>query len=484
MWPFSRKAVARPSSNELHSLANNIARNMLARYDAAQTTDDNSRHWANADGLSAAAANSPGVRTKLRNRARYEYANNCFANGMVRTVAYHCIGTGPRLQVDTGNDAVDEQIEKAWDRWAKRVRLADKLRTMRQAKCRDGEAFAMFTTNRNIQGPIQLDLRLIEAEQVADPFASLPDDRSIDGIDYDENGDAVRYHVLKDHPGGTVGRGLGLQSDPIPADMMIHLFRADRPGQVRGIPEITPALPLYAILRRYTLATLSAAEIAAIFAIVVKTSGSVDVEAMEAWQTFAVERNAMTTLPAGYDIGQIKAEHPTQAYEAFQKAIIREIARCLSMPFGIAAGDASSYNYSSFRADDQLWVNEIEIERDYWSIACLDRVLEEFRKEATASGAFPQVDDLNHSWFWDERQGVDVEKEANAAIKLRNAGLLLEADYFASQGKDWRKQHRGRRREQDSRDMSRLPVNEPLPMQPQDPKAASDAADPEPQEAA
>ena len=41
-----------------------------ARYDAASTNDENRRHWANADSLSANAANSPEVRRVLRNRAR------------------------------------------------------------------------------------------------------------------------------------------------------------------------------------------------------------------------------------------------------------------------------------------------------------------------------------------------------------------------------------------------------------------------------
>jgi hypothetical protein len=45
------------------------------RYDAAATTEENRRHWANADMLSAAAANNPQVRRTLRSRARYEVAN-------------------------------------------------------------------------------------------------------------------------------------------------------------------------------------------------------------------------------------------------------------------------------------------------------------------------------------------------------------------------------------------------------------------------
>ena len=53
-----------------------------ARYDAAQTTSDNMRHWAAADALSANTANSPIVRKTLRIRSRYEVANNTYAQAM------------------------------------------------------------------------------------------------------------------------------------------------------------------------------------------------------------------------------------------------------------------------------------------------------------------------------------------------------------------------------------------------------------------
>ena len=71
------------------------------RYDAAATNDDNRRHWANADLLSANAAANPEVRRILRNRARYEVANNSYARGIVLTLANDAIGTGPRLQMLT-----------------------------------------------------------------------------------------------------------------------------------------------------------------------------------------------------------------------------------------------------------------------------------------------------------------------------------------------------------------------------------------------
>ncbi len=42
------------------------------------------------------------------------------------------------------------------------------------------------------------------------------------------------------------------------ADDVIHIFQSDRPEQLRGVPVTTPALPLFALLRRFTLATVSA----------------------------------------------------------------------------------------------------------------------------------------------------------------------------------------------------------------------------------
>ena len=101
-----------------------------ARYDAAATTDENRRHWKHADGLSAVAANSSEVRRLLRNRARYEVANNSYARGIVLTLANDTIGTGPRLQLLTENAEANRRLEREWMLWSRAVGLAEKLRRL------------------------------------------------------------------------------------------------------------------------------------------------------------------------------------------------------------------------------------------------------------------------------------------------------------------------------------------------------------------
>lgn len=441
---------------------------LRARYDAAQTTDDNSNHWAYADALGAATANSEAVRHKLRTRARYERANNCFANGMIRTVANHVVGAGPRLQIQTDDETVNQQIEDEWERWARRIGLADKLRTMRMAKCCDGEAFAMLVSNPNINVDVTLDVRLVECDQISGQYRTNTP-RHIDGIEFDRYGNPITYYLLDQHPGDSLAFARSFETRPIDAESMIHWFRRDRPGQVRGIPEITPALPLYAVLRRYTLAVLHSAETAANLSVVLETSGPVDPAEVEAFEALSIERNAMTTMPEGWKMSQLKAEQPTTAHDAFQRSVLREIARCMDMPYNIAAGDSSSYNYSSGKLDDQTWGRMVQIDRIQGEIDVLDKIAMAWKKEAELFGIIPKVERWNHNWHWPPAEDIDPVKEADAAVTLRTAGLLSDRDIFARKQKDWREEYRQLAREQELRaelGLTNAPQENATPAQP------------------
>ena len=122
-------------------------RRISARYDAAETHDLNKRHWAMADLLSADAAASPAVRKTIRARARYECANNSYANGIVRTLAFDLIGTTPRLQLKTDSPEVNTEVERLFHRWFKSSGMADKVRTGDMARRRDGEAYLIERQN-------------------------------------------------------------------------------------------------------------------------------------------------------------------------------------------------------------------------------------------------------------------------------------------------------------------------------------------------
>jgi len=431
-------------------------RRVRGRFDSAVTSDDNRRHWANADALSADAAATPQVRRTLRIRCRYEVANNSYARGIVLTLANDVVGTGPRLQMLTENEAANREVEREFDRWAREVGLAEKLRTMRQARAQDGEAFAILVNNPDLGGPVKLDLRLVEADQVTSPFRGLLEENEVDGIRLDVLGNPVAYRVLKDHPGALRWR-FREEYFAVPASHMIHVFRQDRPGQHRGVPEIMPALPLFAQLRRFTLAVISAAEAAADFAGILYTDAPASGEAdqVEPMDLVELERNMLLTMPGGWKMGQVKAEQPATTYAEFKKEILNEIARCLNMPFNVAAGNSSGYNYASGRLDHQTYFKSIRVDQAFMAGRVLDRVLAAWLWEyALAVGAVDYVPAQglerilpDHQWFWDGVEHVDPAKEAKAQeTRLKNLTTTLAHEY-ARQGKDWEAELRQRARE-------------------------------------
>lgn len=444
--------IRRFTANRDHAGSPHRPRVVRAKYDSALTSDNNRRHWANADGLSANAANNPGVRRVLRNRARYEVANNSYARGIVLTLANDIIGTGPRLQLLTPDSEANHRIEVAFHQWTKAIGLAEKLRTLRMAQAQDGEAFAVLINNPRLATPIQLDLRLVEADQVTTPDLRWNDPHAVDGIVFDEAGNPVEYHVLRQHPGD--GRAMSLEYDRLAAESVLHLFRSDRPGQNRGIPEITPALPLFAMLRDYSLATLDAAKAAAYYAGIVYTDAppNGETDPVEALDPIELDRNTLLTMPGGWKMAQLHAEQPTGTYSEFKREILNEIARCLNMPFNIAAGNSASYNYASGRLDHQTYFKAIRIDQSRIECVVLDRILAAWFDEAVLlDGLLPN--DLGpivgwpHTWFWDGHEHVDPAKEANAqATKLASFTTTL-ADEYARKGQDWEAQLRQRAKE-------------------------------------
>ncbi|MFN3297550.1 phage portal protein, partial [Caldimonas sp.] len=102
-----------------------------------------------------------------------------------------------------------------------------------------------------------------------------------------------------------------------------------------GIPDITPALPLFAQLRRFTLAVIAAAETAADFAGILYTDApaSGEADAAEPFEPIELEKRALVTMPGGWKMSQLQAEQPSTGYAEFKHEILNEIARCLNMPF-------------------------------------------------------------------------------------------------------------------------------------------------------
>jgi lambda family phage portal protein len=448
------------------------------RYDAASTSDENRAHWAAADGMSANAAHSPGVRQTLRNRSRYEAQNNGYCKGLLRTRRNDVVGTGPRLQltlpqtfqavdpdfgVVTTFDVLDgtaSVIESKWAEWCDAAGFADKLRVLHETGDRDGECFAALVNNPGLPAGPQLDLRLFEADQVHTPDLWWHDPLAVDGIRFDQHGNPVEYHFLRAHPGDTISNGL--EYDKVRASAVIHWFDPDRPHQARGVPALTASLPLYAQLRRYTLATLTAAEVAATISGVMKTklppeyngppSQTAQTTARPTFDRVELERGALLSLPEGWEAEGFDATQPVAGFGEFRKEILTEGGAAINAPRNVSTKSSAEYNYSSARLDAIPWRADAAIIRDRLRRVVLDRVFRAWLREALLIPGYlpanlPPLAAWWWRWQWDGVPSIDPLKDANANdVGLKN-GTLTMSDVLSEAGKDWEEHLRQRARE-------------------------------------
>ncbi len=424
------------------------------RYDLQFTTDENARLWELTDAWSAKTANSFHARRMARMRTRYEIQNNSYARGLTLTLANDLIGTGPRLCVKGEDEESNEQVQRAFGKWMSDIHLSEKLRTMKLAKTGDGEGIALLVNNPESVNPVQLDVKPIESDQVTSPMQAFQAKDWVDGMELNDMGDASVYHVLKKHPGDLFwGLMNPLEYDRVPARNVLFWFRVDRPGQVRGWPEIAPAIELFAKLRRYTTAVIDTAEKAACHTGVIESENPADNEEPPTpFERLEIARGMMMNLPWGTKMSSFPQNEPTTTYEMFVRLILREVGRCLHIPFNIAAGDSSGYNYSSGRLDHLLYHRAMRVERDQ-----LERLLGQiFRAWADEAVMIPgllpdglDIENMAYCWYWDPVESIDPEKDNAAdALALESNTGTMERIWMERYGENWKEgiKQRGRER--------------------------------------
>lgn len=176
--------------------------------------------------------------------------------------------------------------------------------------------------------------------------AELSDGRFIkNGIEFDAFGRAVAYHFRK--PLSRVENGTFTFSDfdRVPAEDVVHVFRRDLPGQVRGISPLATVLSDIHHADNLDRSMLTRANIAS------NTLGFVTNEDAEPSDAF-VERDseAGTLIDLGNkEFMQSGIDYPDASYDVFQKAILRRIASGLGVSYNNLASDLTAVNFSSIR---------------------------------------------------------------------------------------------------------------------------------------
>ena len=399
---------------------------------------------------------------QLRARARQLCRDNPYAANAKASFISAAVGTGIKPSSLVTDGDLKKAIQAAWLRWTDEAD-ADGLTDLyglqglaAGAMFEAGECFVRFRPRRPGDGlSVPLQLQVLESELLPlthnEDLGTRGEIRS--GIQFDPIGRRVAYHFLKRHPGETSIRGgMSHERTIVPASEVMHLYRPLRPGQIRGQPEITPAMVRLYLLDQYDDAELDRKRVAAMFAgfitrpdngeTVIPTESVSDETAVA-----SLEPGTMQVLLPGEDVKFSEPSEVGGSYEAFQYRTLLAISSALGLPYHAVSADVGKANYSSLRASQVEFRRRMDQFQHATLVFQLCRpVWQRWMEAAVLAGALPGISAtrlareraalMAAKWIPPRWEWVDPLKDMQAEKLAVDSGWKSRSDVIEGQGYD------------------------------------------------
>jgi lambda family phage portal protein len=316
-----------------------------------------------------------------------------------------------------------------------------------------GECFVRFRPRRPEDGLIvPLQLQLLEAEHL--PFdkneLSGNGNQIRCGIEFDKIGRRVAYHFYRKHPGDATDQSGRGEIVRVPASEILHLYRPLRPGQIRGVPWISPALVKLYLLDQYDDAELDRKKVAALFAGFITKNAPEDnllgegTPDTNGGAVAGLSPGTMQVLLPGEDIKFSSPADVGGSYEMFQYRTLLAIAAALGVPYTNVTGDLKAANYSSIRAGTVEFRRRLDQFQHATLIYQFCRpVWKRWLETAVLSGAlnFPGFsrDPAKYAavkWITPKWEWVDPLKDRQAEKIAQECGWKAPSDIIEAEGYD------------------------------------------------
>jgi lambda family phage portal protein len=270
------------------------------------------------------------------------------------------------------------------------------------------------------------------------------------GIEFDAIGRRVAYHFYRNHPGdSTIPYGQG-EIVRVLASEVLHIYRPLRPGQIRGVPWISPALVKLFFLDQYDDAELDRKKVAALFAgFITKTApedsllgeGAADSEGAA---VAGLSPGTMQVLLPGEDIKFSSPADVGGSYEMFQYRTLLAVCAAMGMPYTNVTGDLKAANYSSIRAGTVEFRRRLEQFQFATLVFQMCRpIWQRWMQTAVLSGALAMpgfADDqakyTKVKWITPKWEWVDPLKDRQAEQIAQEQGWKSPSDIIEEEGND------------------------------------------------
>lgn len=293
-----------------------------------------------------------------RDRHRDLRRNNPWAKRAIEAIATNTVGYGI-----TGEAKVDgqesPQLNARWRAWAESTACdADGQHDLYGLQAlimttiaESGECLIRRRIRRLSDGlPTPLQIQVLEPDHLDHGKTQLLPNggRIVQGVEFDAIGARVAYWLWRGHPGDLVGNPNA--SVRVPASEIAHVFRIDRPGQVRGMPWGAAVGTTLRDLDDYEDAYLFRNKLAnCLMGFVYDHAAGLDASTTTGSPLpETMEPGLIAQLPAGKDI-KFAAPPATDSYGPFVTQYLYRIAAGYGITYQALTGDLRSVNFSSGR---------------------------------------------------------------------------------------------------------------------------------------
>lgn len=309
----------------------------------------------------------------LRSRSRAAVRNDPYAFNVIDKRVSNLIGTGitPRpktadadlrhLQQDLWDDWVDESdADGLTDFYGQQALVARTVET-------SGECFVRLRPRGLDEGlAVPLQIQTLAPEFVPhDKFEVTASGNIIRaGIEFTPAGRRVAYWMYRSHPRDASGLNSGYnQLVRVPASQVLHIFEPIEPGQLRGVPRLSPVLKRLRSLDNYDDAVLFRQEVANLFAGFISrpapdsgqvprdpvTGQPLNTDADGFTPMVALEPGTMQELGPGEEVEFSKPPDAGNNYPDFMRQQLMAAAAGTGTPYEILTGDMREINDRALR---------------------------------------------------------------------------------------------------------------------------------------
>jgi len=389
----------------------------------------------------SANAETAGALVIARDRHRELRRNNPWAKRAIEAIKTNTVGYGITGEVKVkGQEA--PVVNARWLAWAESVACdadgqADLygLQSLIMATVAEsGECLIRRRVRRLDDGlPTPLQIQVLEPDFLDhNRNQMLPNGgRIVQGVEFDPIGTRVAYWLWRTHPGDTVGRPA--PSYRVPASEIAHIYRVDRPGQVRGMPWGASVGVTLRDLDDYEDAYLFRNKLAnCLMGFVYDHAAGLDSSQPTSPLPETMEPGLIAQLPAGKDI-KFADPPATDSYGPFVSQGLYRIAAGYGITYQALTGDLRSVNFSSGRMG---WL-EMQRNIDDWRWLMLipqgmARVAA-WWLEADALAKGPN-DGASVVWTPPRREMIQPAEEVGATKDALRAGIMTLPEVHRERG--------------------------------------------------